>query len=100
MGSEKPSPSSDKGELKEKEAEQQLPAKSENRRASGSSHSVQKPGDAVVDVPKTDDEEDKGEFGAYVVGHPLALINCFLVYDSSGTDRTCLLATVQILRAY
>jgi hypothetical protein len=88
MGNEK-RPSLDKTELKEKEAEQQqVSAESEIGRASGSSHSVQKPGDAVVDVPKTDDEEDKGGFGAYVVGHPLTLIKCFsFAADRFRTDR-------------
>lgn len=44
-----------------------LPIKPGLQRNSSSTHSEKKSGDAVIDVPKTDDDEDKGGFSAYLV---------------------------------
>lgn len=43
------------------------PIDSVPERNSASLHSEKKDGDAVVDVPKTADDEEKGGFGAYLV---------------------------------
>lgn len=64
MGDEKTSVPENLPESKESNI---IPTDSGAKITSASAHSDKKDGDAVIDVPKTAEDEDKGGFGAYLV---------------------------------